>query len=189
MQISAELNINPTESDQLAEILGCAVQALPDKMALIASAAIQEYVSMFQGQKVFTRGSDINEYRLFLLITRALGNRIPDEQDVCRLFQTSTTESRALIRAVMSKYQYLLREAIDSSMRQIIQTAQRDENDPDGAYEVIVNSLNVVEELNRQLVLIDGSLKLIAKKRGSVSTYEISPSSYERLSERLNRHE
>jgi len=187
MQVNAELDIDATESLELAKILTCTVEELADKLALFASAAIQEYVSMFRGQKVFTRGSDINEYRLFLLITKAMGNRIPDEQDVCRLFQTSTTESRALIRAVMSKYQYLLREAIDSSMRQIIQTAHQEE--ADGPHEVIVNSVNVVEELNRLLASIDGALQPIAKKRGSVSTYEISPTSYERLNTRLNLHE
>ncbi len=187
MEINADLDIDPTEENELAKILKCTVAELPNKLALFASAAIQEYVSMFRGQKVFTRGSDINEYRLFLLITKAMGNRIPDEQDVCRLFQTSTTESRALIRAVMSKYQYLLREAIDSSMRQILQTAQRGEGD--GPYEVIVNSQNLVDELNRLLALIDGTLPPIAKKRGSVSKYEISLSSHARLETRLGLHE
>jgi hypothetical protein len=83
----------------------------------------------------------------------------------------------------MSKYQYQLRSAIDSSMRQIIEEAHRDGDQ--GPYEVTVNSLNVVEELNRVLASIDGSLQQIAKKRSSVSTYEISPSSYAQLQERL----
>lgn len=187
MHIDAELELDATGAVELAKILSCTDQELAGKLALCASAAISEYVSMFRGQKVFRRGSDINEYRLFLLITTALENRIPDEQMVCRLFQTSTTESRALIRSVMSKYQYLLREAIDSSMRQTIQAAQRDGED--GSFEVIVNSLNVVEELNRVLASIDGTLQPIAKKRGSVSTYEISPTSYQRLNARLVPHE
>lgn len=72
-------------------------------------------------------------------------------------------------------------------MREIIHTAQRDGEE--GPFEVIVNSLNVVEELNRLLASIDGALQPIAKKRGSVSTYEISPTSYERLNTRLNLHE
>jgi hypothetical protein len=184
MHVNTELNIDEAESTELATILHCTVDELPGRLSHFASAAIQEYVSMFRGQKVFTRGSDINEYRLFLLITKAMGNRIPGEQDVCRLFQTSTTESRALIRAVMSKYQYLLRGAITSSMQQIIQDATQ--NQDDGPHEVIVDSLNMVDELNRLLASIDGALQPITKKRGSVSTYEISPTSYARLNTSLN---
>lgn len=179
MQINAELEIGAPDSTELAKILSCTAEELAGKLALFASAAIHEYVSMFLGQRVFRRGSDINEYRLFLLITKALDNCIPDEQTVSRLFQTSTTESRTLIRAVMSKYQYQLRDAIDASMRRIIQAAGR--SDTDGTYEVIVNSVNMVEELNRALASIDETLQPIAKKRGSVSTYEVSPTSYERL--------
>lgn len=66
---------------------------------------------MFIGQRVFTRGRDIQEYRLFLLIRGPFGNTIPDDQMVCDLFQT-TTQSRALVRSVMSKYQYELSQAI-----------------------------------------------------------------------------
>jgi hypothetical protein len=44
-----------------------------------------------------------------------------------------------------------------------------------------VNSLNVVDELNRVLAELDGTLEQVAKKRGSVSTYEFSPASHARL--------
>jgi hypothetical protein len=44
-----------------------------------------------------------------------------------------------------------------------------------------MNSVNVIEELNKKLANIDGTLTSIAKKRGSVSTYEISKSSYDEL--------
>jgi len=187
MRITTELVIDDAGCNELARILKCSVRNLPGRLALYASAAIEEYVSMFRGQKVFTRGSDITEYRLFLLITKAMGNSIPGEQDVCSLFQTSTTESRALIRAVMSKYQYSLRDAVNSSMKQIIRDARQ--NEEDGTREVTVDSLNIVEELNRLLATIDGALRPITRKRGSVSTYEISPASYARLDENLNANE
>jgi uncharacterized protein YbjQ (UPF0145 family) len=183
MQVNAQVDLDEGNCAELSKILGCRQEELEAMLAPFASAAIHEYVSMFLGQKVFSRGSDINEYRLFLLITKALGNHIPDEASVCRLFQTTTSESRALIRAVMSKYQYLLREAVDSTMQGIIDAAKQDE--ADGNWGVIVNNQNIVDELNRLLASIDGSLQPMAKRRGSVSTYEISPSSYERLKQRL----
>jgi hypothetical protein len=44
-----------------------------------------------------------------------------------------------------------------------------------------VHSLNLVDELNRKLAEIDSALPAVQKKQGSVSTYELQPSSYERL--------
>jgi hypothetical protein len=187
MQINAQLDLNEGNCVELAKILGCPREELETKIAPFASAATQEYVSMFLGQKVFSRGSDISEFRLLLLITKALGNHIPDEATVCRLFQITTTESRSLIRAVMSKYQYVLREAVYSTMQTIIDAAQQSE--ADGPWEVIINSQNMVDELNRLLASIDGSLQPIVKRRGSVSTYEISPESHQRLKERLVQHD
>jgi len=185
MNITVTISLPAEEQQKLATILGCQESQLPHSLSAYGSAAISEYISMFLGQKVFRRGADINEYRLFLLITMALGSRIPDEQEVCRLFQTSATESRALIRAVMSKYQYLLGQAIDTSLRAVLEQAHQDGDH--GPFSVTINSQNVVEELNRVLAAIDGSLHQITKKRGSVSTYDIAPASYARLRERILR--
>lgn len=186
MHVNVLVDLDEGNCAELAKILGCNEEELEAKLAPFATAAVHEYVSMFLGQKVFSRGSDIHEYRLFLLITKALGNHIPDEASVCRLFQTTTSESRALIRAVMSKYQYLLREAVDSTMQGVIDAAKQEE--ADGNWEVIINNQNMVDELNRLLASIDGSLQPIGKRRGSVATFEISPTSYERLKQRLTQH-
>lgn len=183
MDVTASIELSDQEQEELAKILTCSIDTLSETLTKYASAALSEYISMFLGQKVFRRGSDINEYRLFLLITHAFGNRIPDEHEVCYLFQTSATESRALIRAVMSKYQYQLRSAVDASMKSVIERAQQ--SSEHGLYAFTVNSLNVVEELNRVLATIDGTLPQISKKRGSVSTYEIAPSSYAQLKDRV----
>ncbi|MBK1702395.1 hypothetical protein [Thiococcus pfennigii] len=187
MEVTATVDLSEQDQLELAKILGCNGGELPDKLRTYSSAALKEYISMFLGQRVFRRGSDINEFRLFLLVATVFDNRIPDEQEVCRLFQTSATESRALIRAVMSKYQYQLREAIDNSIRRALDAAeQEDEHSP---HVVTLNSHNVVEELNRTLAGIDGTLEQIRKKRGSVSTYEIAQSAYARLREQYPENE
>jgi len=183
MDVTAHIHLNEEDTTELCHILDCDQGDLSNTLSAYASAALKEYVTMFLGQKVFTRGSDIIEYKLFLLIAEAFENRIPDEQEVCRLFQTTATGSRSIIRSVMSKYQYQLKAAIERSMQRLIQSAQQeDENQP---YTVTINSLNVVEELNRVLADIDGNLPPVSKKRGSVSTYEIARSSYTRLMARL----
>src|SRR6266481_3704504 len=112
MKIEIDFSLTKAEAKQLADIIGAEnVEKLAQAIAPHARAAIREYAQMFLGQKVYTRGSDIREFRLFLLIREAFGNKIPDEQDVCGLFQCSTNQARALIRAVMSKYQYELHNA------------------------------------------------------------------------------
>lgn len=187
MYINTRVELSDEDQHELSRILDCSVEDMPDALSAYSSAALKEYVSMFLGQKIFRRGSDINEYRLFLLIINVFENRIPDEQEVCRLFQTSATESRALIRAVMSKFQYQLRDAIDNSICRALESA-RQEGDT-GPYVVTINSQNVVEELNRALASIDGTLQQIRKKRGSVSTFEISPAAYARLTEKFINNE
>ena len=134
---------------------------------------------MFRGQKVFTRGRDMLEYRLLLLIENAFNGVIPEERIVSSLFQTSLTESRSLIRAVISKYQYQLSDYIKRTLSVSLAHASRLDNTQD--YTVVINSPNMVDELNKALADLDGTLSPVAKKKGSVSTYEISPSSYHQL--------
>jgi hypothetical protein len=136
-------------------------------------------VSMILGQKVFTRGSDLLEYRLLLLIQHAFNGRIPDEQKVCNLFQTTTSGSRSLIRAVMSKYQYQLKAPIEETLKLLIDSAKVAKGN--SSLTIAVHSLNLVDELNRKLAEIDSALPAVQKKQGSVSTYELQPSSYEKL--------
>jgi hypothetical protein len=78
----------------------------------------------------------------------------------------------------MSKYQYDLSDAIDSSLTETVKRVVRDDQNK---LSVIVNSENLVDALNRTLASIDGSLPQVARKKGTVSTYELKESSYEAL--------
>lgn len=183
MDVQATVNLSDEEKTEITQILHCTEAELPNVLKKFSSAALQEYISMILGQKVFKRGTDILEYRLFLLIEEVFNNMVPDEQEVCKLFQTTSTESRSLIRSVISKYQYQLKVAVEKTIKRILKNAQQ-ENDQ-SPYTITINSQNVVEELNRQLASIDGNLTAVTKKRGSVSIYEIKPSSYARLCEKF----
>ncbi|MGP9809009.1 hypothetical protein ACT3TQ_13230 [Halomonas sp. AOP12-C2-37] len=179
MDINTSIQLSDGEKSELATILDCDVDLLEQELQPIASAAMLEYTAMILGQKVFKRGSDMLEYRLFLLIQHRFGNKIPDEQKVCRLFQCTSSESRSLIRSVMSKYQYVLKDAIEDSVKDAVNEADR--ADGETKYSVVINSKTVVDELNRKLAELDGTLPSVKKKSGSVSTYEIAPSAYENL--------
>src|SRR6266702_5846176 len=99
MNVTAAIKLSADDQKELARILECHPKEMEKTLAPYTSAALTELVTMFLGQKVFSRGSDILEYRLLLLIQHAFANQIPDEQRVCRLFQTTATGSRSLIRS------------------------------------------------------------------------------------------
>lgn len=173
------MSLSRAEKAQLADTLGCGVRELATELRNYNAAAAEEYARMMLGQRVFTRGSDMREYRLFLLITHAFG-AMPDERTISALFQTTTTQSRGLLRAVMSKYQYELQAAIRRTLETQLRGAAPDPNDPD-IWNITIDSENVIEALNREIASIDGTLPQISRVRGTVSTFEIPNSSYEQL--------
>ena len=181
MAISATLTLTEAEKRQLAAILECDLAALDDVLAAYATAALEEYARMFLGQRVFTRGSDILEYRLLVLTKRAFDGQLPDEQRVSALFQKSATGSRALIRATLAKFQYELTTELATTMQEVLVEVEPDGN----GWKVVISSEALVEAMNRQLGLLDGTLPQISKRPGTVSSYHIQPSAYGRLCEHL----
>jgi len=187
MRIEIEIELTEDDEKELAQILRCAPEGLSERLVPYGAAAVREYIEMFLGRRFFRRGSDHNEYRLLLLILGPLGKRMPDEREVSKLFQTTVTESRALIRAVMAKYQYILRQAVDDSLGAVLKSASREEED--GPYSVAIQSKHVLDELNRLLAEMDGSLPAVRKKTGCVSIYTIAESSFVRLCRHLGLNE
>ena len=172
-------DLTEAERTQLAGSLSCPLPELDAKVAHVSDAATEEYLRMILGQRVLTRGQDIREYRLFLMIVHVFGNRLPSEQSISDLFQTTTTQSRALLRAVMSKYQYELQAAIHTSLADVLSGAAQDADT--GTWSVTVDSESIIENLNRRLASIDGTLPPISKSRGTVIRYEIDNSAYQKL--------
>jgi hypothetical protein len=177
--VTATLNLTPENEAQLAEVLGCTTAQLSTRLAPYASAALVEYVMMFLGQRVFTRGSDMREYRLLLLIQEVMANRIPDEAFVSRLFQSTTSESRVLLRAVMSKYQSQSHAAAQQSIKNVLEKARFYEDGK--VWLITIDNTIIVEHLNRALVEVDGTLERVAKHGQSVSTYDVKPASLDAL--------
>lgn len=183
MQLTFNLDLSEAEEAEISTILGCSVDDLKTCLNSYFAASIKEYLTMFRGQKVFKRGNDILEYRLLLLIETAFNGVIPDERTVSSLFQTTVTESRSLIRSVLSKYQYQLKKNVHRTLNASLSGATQL-----GGYQnftVVINNQIVVNELNKALADIDGGLPPVVRKRGSVSTYEIFPSSYNELCEKF----
>lgn len=181
------IDLTDREREQLAAILDIDdASNLDEFLEPYLRAASEEYLRMFLGQRVFTRGSDMREYRLLLLIRHAFGGEIPGEAEVSRLFQTTENQSRSLIRSVISKYQYELSDEISRTLRGLLDGAQpADEEETGGDQYIVVDSDNMVGEFNRRIQAIDGRLPQVKKKRGTASTYVIRASAYEALDESL----
>lgn len=180
MKVEFQINLEEKEKELLKQIFNCKKEEeLIEQFILYCKASSEEYTGMFLGKKVFTRGSDIREYRLFLLIKNVF-KKIPDEQVVSNLFQTSITESRSLIKAVLAKYQYSIIGILDETLKDIICSA---EGDTEGIYEINCNSKYIEEELNKILSEISGKLPPIRRKRGALSVYKIESNSYKELKE------
>ena len=172
------------EKRQLARAFGCAIKDVDDAIERCVTAAREEYLRMILGQRVFTRGQDIREYRLYLMIRHVFHGRLPTEPQISALFQTTATQSRALLRAVMSKYQYDLQDPILDTLRDELRRGQPDPNTPGGLL-LTVDSENVIDALNRELGSIDGTLSQVTKARNTVSTYEVPAASYKALQQHL----
>jgi hypothetical protein len=180
MAVSASLNLESPERARLRQILGCKDSELEAKLAPYATAALEEYVRMFIGARVFTRGADMREYRLLLLMQN-VWKRVPEDHEVSALFQTTASQSRALIRAVLSKFRYELEAALEGSLQALLESARRlGESD----LQVIIRSGNLVDALNARIEDIDASLPRLVAGEG-VATYRVKQSAYEKLCEAL----
>jgi hypothetical protein len=183
MNVTATIDLDEGEQARLARILGCDTNQLGGELAPYASAAVTEYVRMFLGERVYTRGSDIREYRLLLLMKHVLDGAVPDDDFVSARFQTNTGQSRGLIRAVLSKFQYEVETGVQATVRAAVDQARR-EADSD-VWTVIIRSGNVVDALNRQIEVLSGALPLVTKTPSTAARYEIKRSTYLRLCEAL----
>lgn len=176
------MELSDSERSQLAMILEVEPDEVDKALTRYGAAATEEYVRMMLGQRVFTRGQDVREYRLLLLIKHVFAPTLPSEQQVSRLFQTTATQSRALLRAVMSKYQYELREVIRATLAGVL--ARAFFRDEDEVWEFTADT-ETVAALNRELMAVDGTLPEVTHAIGTVGMYEIHPSAYHALRERL----
>lgn len=181
MPVTAQLQLDDRERAQLARILGCEVGQLERRLAPYATAALEEYVRMFLGERVFSRGIDLREYRLFLLVRHVFGDRLPAENRISALFQTTPSQSRSMLRSVLAKFQYVLDEQLRATLAETIGRARRRKDAH--VWTVGVASPSVVDELDRTIATLDGSLPLLRRDPATASTYELQRSAYLRLCE------
>lgn len=172
-RITFDMNLSQEDDDRLADLLG----DQPDLSAVLsqhARAALGEYVEVYLGRRSSSRGTDIQELRLALLVEHAFGGRIPDEATVGALLKTPPSGSRTLIRNTLSRYRHQLAAAMTDSARAVLETVV-------WAGDVVHThraSANVVELLNQRLLALDPTLKPVGRVSGSAGTWVIDEDVY-----------
>ena len=143
----------------------------------IALASLTEYKEMLLGKGLPTRADEIKQHRLFHLVKHYFLGSIPTEAEVSSMFQLTESESRSLIRNVRTRFRYQLEPEILNTLRATLDLAEQVGN----LYKVVIQSENVLEELNRIIAINAPNLDPITKTRNSARQYAISLDSYELL--------
>lgn len=177
MQITFEIDIE-ADKDGLIAAMECSEADLKQAITRHAKAAIHEYLECYVGRRAFSRGNDILEHRLALLIEHAFDRKIPTAARISNLFQTTLSTSRSLIRNTFSKYRFQLVAVEEAAAKAVLENV--DWNGPESCFAKITTP-NLVEVLNRRLLANDPSLKEVSRIPGVVGTYSIGQDSYAAL--------
>jgi hypothetical protein len=180
MRMTFDIELSGTDQDALIAALGLTERSLNASLSRHAKAALHEYIECYLGRRAFTRGSDILEHRLSLLVCHAFENDIPNDALVSRLFQTTLSASRTLIRNALSKYRYQLGAAAAASGKLLLEKVSWAGSGSD-TYHAKVAAPNLIEILNQRLLAADPTLKAITRLPDSVGTYAINQYSYDKL--------
>jgi hypothetical protein len=184
MDVDFKIEITPEDVGLLADVLDCSKDEVPRYLAGHAKAALWEYLEAYLGRRAFSRGSDILEHRLALLIKHAYGNRIIGEAEVSRLFQSTLPTSRSLLRSALSKYRFDLAKAAETSVRIVLEGAKWSEDD--NQYTVNIGARNLVDFLNQRLEAEYTGQRAISAAKDCIGTYAIAPGSYDGLCKAFN---
>lgn len=173
-----EYTVGETERAVLVDVLRCCTDdEVNDAVCRIAKAALTEYMEMILGKQLPTRANEIHERRLYHLLKNYFNGRIPTEAEIASLFQMVQSSSRTLLRNVRTKYKFDLEQELSSTAISIL-TAAKQARD---GYRVVIQSENILEELQQIVSIKAPHLDQISKVRSSVGVYSIPEDTLEVL--------
>lgn len=175
-RIAFDIDLTPADEAMLGPLLGNPVN-LATALSGHGRAALGEYLETYLGRRAYTRGTDIQELRLALLVEHAFGGRIPDDTTISALLKTTPSGSRTLIRNTLAKYRHQLDAAMTASAKAVLEGVVWAGDDARSTQA----STNVVELLNQRLLALDPTLKPVSRLAGSAGTWVIDEVSYDDL--------
>lgn len=176
MNITFQIVIENDDKMVLAQALDCPMGDVDARLQAHARASLEEYVQLYLGRRVFSRGSDILEHRLALLIEHAYEGKVPPEGDIAALFQITLPQARSLIRSTLSKYRSQLRDATEKTVKTLLETAAWQNDDKEVWIEI--PAANVVDLMNQALVRRDRGATGVKRHKDAIATYVITKKAY-----------
>lgn len=156
-----------------------------EALGKVVGAALSEYTEMFLGRGLPARADEIAQQRLFCLIKNYFGQRLPSEWEVASMFQLSLRRSRNLIRSVMIRFRSELEQEIHNTLEETIGRCKL--GPKDRRYRVVIQSHNVLQELNGIIDTVAPGFDSVGKVRFMARTYSMSKDSYQALVRHLLR--
>ncbi|SRR5260221_11737606 len=149
----------------------------------MCKTAFMEYVKMFREKGLPTRAEEVQQERLFFLLTYFFENRLPSENEISSIFQLTPAASKTLLRNTKSRYRTKISSYIKNTLRETLNAATQPE--ANGDYEFICTSPTTVEELNLIIGQKGPELKPIEKIKGLASKYLCAVDTYKLLQTEL----
>ena len=179
MQIQFNVDIDKEKEERLVASLGCKPPALSKALSIYSKAALLEYVEMFCDASSFRTIADAREQRLLQIILAAYDGDLPDEAIVAHLFHLTRVQARFLLRSVLEKRDFELRE----HLRKACVVALQSIDDSSKPLQISIKNPRVYEALDR--ILTDyGEVPIL--ERVGPSKYKLDKKSLEVLRAHFN---
>lgn len=180
IDLNFSADLSEDESEAIAYTLGCDAQQIAGLLEAYAKAAFREYTEMLSGQAMISV-TDLRERRLVAILLSLPTERFPTDERIAQLFNLTSGQGRALLRAALSRHRNVLKPIMEAAARRFVATCQDAiANDEDEREARFPNAVTI-ETLNAQLAASDAPRKPIRRKVGTFDTYVVSNGAFTEL--------
>jgi len=152
-------------------------------LSKLTKASFMEYMKMFKEKGLPTRADEVQQERLFFLLSHYFQDRLPSENELSSIFQLTQSQSKTLLRNTKSRYRTKISNFINNTLLETLNSATQEQ--PDAPYEFVCTSPTTVEELNLIVSQKGPTLEPIQKIRGLASKYSCAVDTYNLLKKEL----
>ncbi len=179
----SDIELTSDDKTLIQNCLGLSSGEMNEALTKLCKTAFMEYLKMFKEKGLPTRADEVQQERLFFLISYFFKDRFPSENDVSSIFQLTPSQSRTLLRNTKSRYRTKIGSFVKRTLLETINSATQQSLGID--YEFVCLSPIIVEELNSIVSQKGPELKPIEKIRGIASKYTLPADTRDLLMQEL----
>jgi hypothetical protein len=179
----AKEELSPENLRILQSALGIANKAdLADALGKIGKAAFLEYCAMITESGIPSKIDDVRVDRLFGLIQHYFKNKLPDENEVDKIFH-SGNKSKALLQNTLSKHKNKITIIHPTLLGYLNKATFNNES----KYNEFECTPALITEMNNIIREEWSSLEIISRVFKTANLYKCAPDPYEKLKEHLKK--